>query len=68
MKLRPQLALVLIVLALIAPSAFAQSFYWNTASARSTRSRRRVRTVIVRSVGRAGHEPCGANVSKRTFG
>ena len=36
MKLRPQLALVLIVLALIAPSAFAQSFYWNTASARST--------------------------------
>ncbi len=36
MKLRPQLRFVLIVLALIAPSAFAQSFYWNTASARST--------------------------------
>jgi len=36
MKLRPQLALILLVFALIAPSAFAQSFYWNTASARST--------------------------------
>lgn len=35
MMSRPRLMLALLCFALIAPSAFSQSFYWNTASARS---------------------------------